>query len=181
MRKLSLFMVLISIVAFVSCEKSDLVTEDQQELVTKSAKKVLNFRTHLSGDNEVIPVETMATGQAIFQLSKDGTELSYKLIVDSIENVTMSHIHWAAEGENGLVVAWLYPSAPPPQLIEGYFSVLAEGVIMDSNLVGPLEGMTVIDLVDQIYAGKTYVNVHTVQNPGGELRGQISGNMPQGK
>ncbi|WP_303921294.1 CHRD domain-containing protein [Draconibacterium sediminis] len=180
MKKLSVLMILISIFAFVSCEKSDLIPEDQQELVTKSAKKVLNFRTHLSGDNEVVPVETMATGQAIFQLSKDGTELSYKLIVDSIMDVTMSHIHWAPEGENGSVVAWLYPSGPPPMLIEGYFSgILAEGVIMDSDLKGPLAGGTVMDLVNEIYAGKTYVNVHTLQNPGGELRGQIKGNMPQ--
>ena len=176
MRKLSVFMVLISIFAFVSCEKSELIIEDQQELVTKSAKKVLNFRTHLSGENEVPSVETMADGQAIFQLSKDGTELSYKLIVDNIENVRMAHIHMAPAGSNGGVVAWLYG----PELIEGVFEgVLSEGVITDSDLVGALTGMTIMDLVHEISEGNTYVNVHTVQNPGGEIRGQIMGNMPQ--
>ncbi|WP_206081942.1 CHRD domain-containing protein [Maribellus sediminis] len=180
MKKISLFMVLISIFAFIGCEKIDPVQEVQDEIITKSAKKVLNFRTHLSGENEVAPVETMASGQAIFQLSKDGTELSYKLIVDSIENVMMSHIHLAPAGQNGPVVAWLYPSSPPPLVIEGFYSgILAQGVIMSSNLVGPLAGMTLQDLVDAMYAGNAYVNVHTTQNRGGEIRGQIKGNMPQ--
>ncbi|HYQ58710.1 MAG TPA: CHRD domain-containing protein [Draconibacterium sp.] len=176
MRKLIFLMMLVSIFAFVSCEKEDLVPETQDELTTKSAKKVLNFRAHLSGDNEVPMVETMATGQAIFQLNKEGTELSYKLIVANIENVLMAHIHMAPAGANGGVVAWLYPASPPPMLIEGTFEgILAEGVITDDDV----SGMTLMELVDEMYWGNTYVNVHTSQYGGGEIRGQIMGNMPQ--
>ncbi|WP_340114261.1 CHRD domain-containing protein [Maribellus mangrovi] len=176
MRKLLLFMVLLSIFAFAACEKTDLVSETEQELTTKSAMKVLNFRAHLSGDNEVPAVWTSASGQAIFQLSKDGTELSYKLIADSIENVRMAHIHLAMEGQNGGVVAWLYG----PELIEGIFEgVLAEGTITNADLVGALAGHSLMDLIEAFYADGAYVNVHTVQNPGGEIRGQIKGNMPQ--
>ena len=178
MRKLTFLMVLICIFAFTSCEKADLTPETQQELTTKSAKKVLNFRTHLSGENEVPSAETMASGQAIFKLSKDGTELSYKLIVDNIENVRMAHIHMAPAGSNGGVVAWLYPSSPPPVVIQGlYEGILAQGVLTDAD-VG---GMTLMELVHQMCEGNTYVNVHTDQYPGGEIRGQIMGNMPQGK
>jgi len=133
-----------------------------------------NFRAHLSGDEEVPPVATRAQGQAIFQLSSDGTLLLYKLIVANIENVLMSHIHLAPEGQNGGVVVWLYPSAPPPALIEGRTQgVLAAGVIRASDLVGALAGQTVQDLVEQIETGNAYVNVHTSQYPGGEVRGQI--------
>jgi hypothetical protein len=133
-----------------------------------------NFRTHMTGAEEVPPVETQAQGQTIFQLSKDGTELHYKLIVANIENVHMAHIHLAPAGANGPVVAWLYPSAPPPAPIEGRFSgVLAEGTITAADLVGPLAGHSLSDLVDEIQAGNTYVNVHTLQNPAGEVRGQI--------
>lgn len=131
-----------------------------------------NFRTHLSSSEEVPPIDSRATGQAIFQLRGDG--LHYKVIVANIENVTMAHIHLAPAGVNGPVVAWLYPDAPPAQLIPGRFNgVLAEGVINDSNLVGPLAGMTLADLVAAIRAGNTYVNVHTSQYPAGEIRGQI--------
>jgi hypothetical protein len=114
-------------------------------------------------------------GLAKFQLSKDGTELHYKLIVANIENVMMAHIHGPAPvGDTAGVVAWLYPSGPPPQLIEGRFSgVLAEGVITDADLVGNLAGQTVADLVAMIQDGDAYVNVHTQQNPPGEIRGQI--------
>lgn len=175
MRKLILLVMLCSIFAFTACNKSDLVPETSQEITTKSAKKVLNFRTHLTGANEVPAVWTEAAGQAIFQLSMDGTELSYKLITDSIENVRMAHIHIAAEGQNGPVAAWLYG----PEVIEGVFGgVLAEGVITNADLIGPLAGQSLADLVAIFYAGGAYVNVHTVQNPGGEIRGQIKGNMP---
>jgi hypothetical protein len=41
-------------------------------------------------------------------------------------------------------------------------------------LIGPLAGQPFSALLNQMQAGNTYVNVHTVQNPAGEIRGQIS-------
>jgi hypothetical protein len=138
------------------------------------AKNDRTFGAHLSGANEVPAVETNASGQAIFKLSKDGTELSYKLIVANIEDVMQAHIHVAPAGENGAVVAWLYPSGPPPVLIPGVSQgVLATGTITAASLVGPLAGQPLSALLDAMKAGNTYTNVHTTANPGGEIRGQI--------
>jgi hypothetical protein len=133
-----------------------------------------NFRAPLSGSEEVAPVETHARGQAIFQLSSDGTELHYRLIVANIENVTQAHIHIAPAGANGPVVAWLYPLAPPAQLIPGRSDgILATGVITADDLVGLLAGASLEVLLDHLRAGNAYVNVHTSQYPAGEIRGQI--------
>jgi hypothetical protein len=141
---------------------------------TASASSAKNFRTHLSGGEEVPVVVTNAQGQAIFQLSKDGSSLRYKLIVANIENVTQAHIHLAPVGVNGSVVAWLYPSAPPAQLIPGRTNgILAEGELTSANLVGPLAGGSMEDLLNAILEGNAYVNVHTSQFPPGEIRGQI--------
>jgi hypothetical protein len=134
----------------------------------------VDFKAHLSGGNEVPAVDTVAQGEAIFKLSDDGTQLHYKLIVANLENTLQSHIHVGAAGANGGVVAFLYPSAPPAQLIAGRFSgVLAEGVITAADLRGSLAGMSLDALVAQMAAGNTYVNVHTVAYPGGEIRGQV--------
>ncbi|MFV0593348.1 MAG: CHRD domain-containing protein [Draconibacterium sp.] len=177
MKTLKITTLLFCVFAIVSCQKDDL----QDDLNVKSAQKVLNFRTHLSGGNEVPAVWTDASGQAIFQLNKAGTELRYKLIVDSLENVLMSHIHLAPAGQNGPVVVWLYPTPSFPALPPGMASgILAEGIITDVDLTGPMTGMTLAELVDVFYTGGAYVNVHTSQNKGGEIRGQIKGNMPGG-
>jgi hypothetical protein len=139
-----------------------------------SANSAKNFRTHLTGAEEVPAVDTRAQGQAIFKLSADGTELHYKLIVANIHDVTQAHIHVGAAGVNGPVVAFLYPDGPPPQLIPGRFQgVLATGTITASNLVGPLSGASMEDLLEEIESGNAYVNVHTLANPAGEVRGQI--------
>lgn len=135
-----------------------------------------NFEASMNSSQEVAPtpVVSNATGQTVFQLSEDGKSLSYKLWVDKVENVTMAHIHLAPVGVNGPVVAWLYPPGPPPQPKPGVFSgLLAEGVITQANLVGPLEGMTLDDLLKEMRAARTYVNVHSVQYPAGVIRGQI--------
>lgn len=143
---------------------------------TAASRTVQAFRAHLSGAQEVPAVDTRARGQAVFRLSKDGAELSYRLMVANIEDVTMAHIHLAPAGVNGPVAVWLYPDGPPPQLIEGRFSgVLATGTITVADLVGPLAGMAMDALLEEIRAGDAYVNVHTVANPGGEVRGQIEG------
>ena len=152
-----------------------------------------NFGTHLSGDEEVPPtgvvIDTLAQGQAIFQLSKDGSELHYKLIVAKIENVFQAHIHKGPRGANGLIAVWLFPSTAP---VQGPFGagridgVIAEGTITTANLVNQADtGITTLEqLLAEIEVGNAYVNVHTNDGvaptntgpgdfPGGEVRGQL--------
>jgi hypothetical protein len=150
-----------------------------------------NFGTPLSPDHEVMPAGVVntskAVGNAIFQLSADGQELSYKLIVANIENVFMAHIHRGAPGTNGPIVVWLFPSTevrqdpPGGGRIQG---VIAEGTIRAENLVGPLAGQQLSALLAIIENNEAYVNAHTNDGvaptnsgpgdfPGGEIRGPI--------
>jgi hypothetical protein len=129
----------------------------------------------LSGDEEVPPVETDATGTALFYLSEDGEALHYSLSVHNLENFTMAHIHYGEVGVNAGVTVWLHPPTPPATLIEGVFSgILATGTITDAE-ISPLETIdgTLESLLDAFAAEETYVNVHTSANPAGEIRGQI--------
>jgi hypothetical protein len=135
---------------------------------------VKHYHATLSGDEEVPPTGSLARGTAQFKLSEDGLSVSYRLHVANLEDLTMAHIHLAPAGSNGGVVVWLYPSAPPPVLIDGTTSgILAEGTFTAANLVGALAGMTIADLIDEIESDNAYVNVHTVEFGGGEIRGQV--------
>src|SRR5262245_48903733 len=82
-------------------------------IVTVYASANPNFRTHLSGDEEVPVRVTNAQGQAIFQLSEDSTQVSYKLIVANIENVVQAHIHVGPPNVNGPIVVFLYGLVAP--------------------------------------------------------------------
>jgi CHRD domain len=132
------------------------------------------FQATLSGKQQNPSIDTPAHGTATFTLSQSGKSLSYRLWVADIENVSMAHIHIGPEGQEGPVAVWLYPSKPPAVVKEGKFTgVLARGTITAADLLGSLKGKTIGDLVDEIKAGMTYVNVHTTAHPAGEIRGQI--------
>ena len=51
-----------------------------------------NFTAHLSGGYGTPAADTKAQGEAIFQISHDGSAISYKLILSNIENVLMAQI-----------------------------------------------------------------------------------------
>lgn len=131
-----------------------------------------NFRTHLSGDNEVPAVETQGQGQALFEISEDGASIDYKLIVANTDDLVQAHIHLAPEGTNGSVVAFLFGPVAGGTNSNG---VLATGTITVDDLIGPLAGEPLSALIDAMGSGGAYVNVHTVDNQGGEIRGQIDG------
>ena len=140
------------------------------------------FVAHLDGRQEVPVRPTHAAGEAVFQLSADKTALSYQLIVANIENVVAAHIHLGAPGVNGPVVAFLAGNFPPGGgRVNG---IIGAGIITSADLVGPLAGMNLSDLVTAMRAGGTYANVHTNDGvglvntgpgdfPGGEIRGDI--------
>jgi len=130
------------------------------------------FVAHLSASEEVQTpaIESNAQGQAIFQLSADGAALSYELIVANITDVQAAHIHLAPVGTNGSVVAFLFHGPATSGRTQG---VLAQGTITAADLIGPLTGHPLTDLVSAMQAGDTYANVHTTAHPAGEIRGQI--------
>lgn len=127
------------------------------------------YTAHLSAP------DSLATGQTVVRVARDGESLTYRLIVADLDNVTAAHIHVAAvAGGDGPPVLWLYPAGPPPVLIPGTTNgVLAEGAATASDLVGPLAGGTLADLVAAIEEGRAYVNVHTQVKPGGAIRGDL--------
>jgi hypothetical protein len=136
------------------------VTEDQPQgavrgqLITGDVA-VLFFR--LSGSQEVPEVDTSATGRAAITLYGAGNMLAIHVNTVDLENGTASHIHRGLAGTNGPVVVEL------AQDVDDASHWLAEDVPLDENNRADLDG------------GYYYVNVHTEQNPPGELRGQLPG------
>jgi len=127
---------------------------------------------NLTGSEEVPPVQTEATGVAEFiPLRMDS--ISYNVNATNIEGVTAGHIHFGKAGENGPIVATLFKYARPMN------EVSENGTITADKLEGPLAGKQLSDLVTAGANGTLYINIHTEQNPNGEIRGQ--GGNPAGQ
>ncbi|MGA9844278.1 MAG: CHRD domain-containing protein [Nitrososphaeraceae archaeon] len=131
------------------------------------------FTAKLSGQDEVQPTNTKAAGTAEFTPNSNGMIMSYSVDVNNIDKVTMADIHQGKKGENGPVVVTLirFKTLTPTGPVNGQ---LAQGDISSSKLEGPLKGKQISDLTKLIEDNDAYVNVHTKQNPNGEIRGQIS-------
>ena len=168
-----------------SCDRSPPTDPHRPLALRMEAARVpdaKNFVAHLTGGNEVPTHDTRAVGQIKLQLSDDGTEVAYRLISSNIDNVFMAHIHVAPAGVNGPIVVFLFgPVAPGGGRVDG---VLAHGTFTAADLIGPLAGHPLSDLIAALSTGGAYANVHTNDGvaptntgpgdfPGGEIRGQI--------
>ena len=126
------------------------------------------FVTNMTGQEEVPPVDTQAVGEAILtQDLPQNQTMHYYVNVTGIQGVTQGHIHSGAEGENGPIVVTLFSFDSPQN------EVLQDSNFTASNLEGPMQGKTMQDLIAAMKNGSTYINVHTEQNPNGEIRGQL--------
>jgi len=145
-----------------------------------------NFGAPLNPGEEVpTPILTETrnpTGNARLRLDGSGTELGYKLIVANIENVTQAHIHCGAPGVAGPIVAFLFGFVAEGVSANG---ILAEATVTAADVIPRPDSQAcpggVADLAELIAharAGNAYVNVHTIQNPAGEIRGQIHTSGP---
>lgn len=125
-----------------------------------------NFRAPLSGDEEVPEVDTRGTGVATF---KDRTEgLVFKLNVANLEDVVAAHIHCGAAGADGPVGVTLFSGGPTSEP-----GTLAQGTITEPDAENGCEWGDLDDVMSALESGDTYVNVHTLAHPPGEVRGQI--------
>jgi len=122
-------------------------------------KKCKQYVAVLSGDEEVPPVETEAVGKIIAILNCDTLTLNGSFTGLSSDYVA-SHIHEAPSGSNGPVVFNLTPVLNLPPLSGQYFTFSNKFVLTEEQK-------------DTLKASGFYINIHTVDFPAGELRGQL--------
>ena len=127
-----------------------------------------NFAATLTGAAERPPVTTTATGTSTVTINDANSTITCNVSVTNLLSPSMAHIHVGSTSQDNPVFALsLLATAPATGLFTG---VLAAGTAAGSSVVG---GETFATLAAAIRSGNAYINVHTVANPGGELRGQL--------
>jgi hypothetical protein len=121
------------------------------------------FVAMLSGANEVPPTDTDGEGIALVILNDAGDTLTVDVYWDDLTGPAMAaHIHIGAADVPGPVVI---PFSGFPSAVGGHFS----NQYTAADVTG---GVTFDDVIAALFAGNTYVNIHTARYPGGEIRGQ---------
>jgi hypothetical protein len=129
-------------------------------------------------------IKTPATGKVELRVSADGKKLEYRVTVEKISNPSQVDLHLGSSSQNGPAVVKLWPRDGATAKRGEFSGVLAEGSIDSGDFGGSMAGSPMSDLLDEIRAGNTYVNVHTYDGvdppysgPGdyrvGEIRGQL--------
>lgn len=145
------------------------------------------FRADLNGYEEVPSVSTQGSGTFRAEINRNADEIRYTLSYGGQfnERVLQAHIHLGQEGVNGGISVWLCgnananPPVTPPAGTQACPEPPAtiDGTITPANVVGPAaQGIAAgefAELVRAMRAGATYANIHSVAQPGGEVRGQI--------
>ncbi|HMQ35084.1 MAG TPA: CHRD domain-containing protein [Chloroflexaceae bacterium] len=144
-----------------------------------AAKDRARFFAEADAAQEVavpVMVDARAEAEAVFRLSEDGETLEYKLKIKRLNPVTQAHIHLAPPGVNGPIVVDLAIFAPLDSPTgNAKNTIVVHGTITAAQLRAgtPVSGPSLGPLLDAMRAGNTYVNVHTIVNRPGEVRGQI--------
>jgi hypothetical protein len=149
MRPMQMAALSLALTALVACSNSDAAgPQDEHHHATLAASPA---------------VTTAATGEA--QFTVQGTTVLYTVGVANIDSVTAVHIHVTSSPST--ILANLYVGAATPA---GYSGTLAgTDVVLE-----PRAGVTIDSVLKMIrIPGATYVNVHTMKNRPGEIRGDI--------
>lgn len=128
------------------------------------------YTAPLSGENEIPPVSTSASGTLTLTVAEGGASVKYVLKVSNLTDATVARLHEGKAGASGPTIITLYGGPPK----SGDFSgVLAQGTFAAAELQGPLQGKKVADLEALIKSGRVYLNVGSNAHIYGEIRGQV--------
>ena len=142
---------LVIVLSFTACKKDKTPVD-----MTKKAS------VQLTGSQEVPPNSSTGTGSAQVSFNPDTKIITYSMTWQlgvSTATTTNMHFHGAADGTDS-------KSSPPVIGITG-FTTASSGSISGTTSVLTDEE------INQLLAGKWYLNIHSTTVPGGELRGNI--------
>jgi len=136
-----------------------------------SSSKAIQFKatTILRGIETVPEVATSATGHLLVKASTEKVE--YILEGVRIVNITGVSLSLGIRGQKGpSIVSLMNPHKAP---LDPDGGIIVQGYFDETGLEGCLKDMPLDFLLKEISRGHVYVNVTTVKNPQGEIRGQL--------
>jgi hypothetical protein len=130
---------------------------------TGAAKRT--FHVALRGSSEVPKNPSKAKGTAAFRIIPGGKAIRFRLTARGLHGSPVAaHIHLGGRRTAGPIIISLEAKN---------FRLPASGTVTRKAFSPQGNVRTFAQAIRAIRAGRTYVNIHTTQNPGGEIRGQI--------
>ena len=146
------------------------------------------LKTRLSGYEEVLPVYTPASGEVSVRFEESPDRAIVSLRYEKLATpVQAAHLHWGQSGVTGPVILTLCGGASgntcPANGDEAVFTFNALAVqgVAAAAPTGFFPANDLNALREALRRGVVYANVHTREFPGGEIRGQLSLGMQDGK
>ena len=140
-------------------------------------------RARLIGINEVPSISTVARGRFKAVIDEEMGTLTFTLSYQDLSAaVTQAHIHIGQRHTNGGITVFFCTNLAPPAGVpvpQACPAAPAEitGTLTAADVLGPVgQGVAAgefAEVLRAIRAGAAYANVHTVNFPTGEIRGQI--------
>jgi CHRD domain-containing protein len=144
-------------------------------LSTHASAQTITLRANLNGGEETPTIlNTGAVGTVEVSVDATNREVAVTLKVFNLPTpATAGHIHIGSKGIGGPTVLNF-----PPSLVgrTGDFTMVFRlGDTPGVFTARPAIGINSIeDAIQAIVGGNAYVNVHSIQNSGGEIRGQLA-------
>jgi len=161
-------------------------------VVTAVAADDEHIRVHLAGYNET-PLTINSAGSAEFhaRIHGDGSAIDYEMTYrDLSSTVLQSHIHFGRPAITGGIVLFLctnlgnapntvpVPQACPQPPVGG--SATITGTLTAADVIALTNGQAIdsaaagfAEVLKAIHARAAYVNIHTTNHPGGEIRATL--------
>jgi CHRD domain len=148
----------------------------------------ITFTTSLSGANEVPAVNTPGAGFATVFLDPTANTLQVNVTFGVLTSpTTAAHIHCCQPlGTNAIVATTTptFPGFPLGVTAGGYISPVFDLTMTSSYnpafiaAHGGTAATAEAALIAGMLGGQSYLNIHTMGNPTGEIRGQLSAPVP---
>ena len=139
----------------------------------------LAFEIGLSGSQEIPEVTTTTSGTATLTFATDLSGMHFAVTVLDGIKLVQGHLHCAKAGVNGPIFAFLFGPVAGGIDVDGG---TATGTLTNDEILTPvacggpgLDIINIASLASAMKEGRVYVNVHSIANPSGEIRGQILG------
>lgn len=152
-------------------------------VMVPSAQAATLFTTTMSGANENPPVPSAGIGFGQLTLADDMNSFSVLINFSGLSsNAVAGHVHCcSALGANAPVaIGFTVPSTTAGTIMGTYDLTLAStytSAFLTAS--GGTAASARSTFLNGLGSGLAYLNVHTVTNPGGEIRGQLAGAVPE--